>query len=105
MRSSAAFAGKSSAERRENLPPKRRSYLINHMAGPLLTTCSLQYITEKDGGLEWNRKMLDRIEAFDPALMRCLRKHFVGRISLLPGKAGRRFVIFLYRAGRKLARF
>jgi hypothetical protein len=51
-----------------------------------------------------NREMWQSIREFDPALYKRLRRNPLGRVSCLPGRAGERFLVFIYRAGRKLMR-
>ena len=79
--------------------------MINYCCAQLFTTCSLQFIENTDRSRRMNREMWQAIRDFDPALYKRLRRSLLGRLCCLPGRAGERLVIFLYRTGRKVIRF
>ena len=81
-----------------------RRYMMNYCAGQLMTVSSLQFIQNTEESHRMNRDMWQRIHDFDPALYRHLRRHPLGFLSCLPGRAGENILIFFYRAGRKLIR-
>ena len=87
------------------LPKHLRNYLINNACGQLFTTCALQFIANTEQSRGMNRELWQTIRDFDPALYRKLRRNPLGRVTCLPGKAGERFLVFLYRMGRKMIKF
>ena len=80
-------------------------YMLNNAAGQLFTTSALQFIDGHKRGEELNTRMWDTIHSFDPDLYKALRRNPIGFFSTLPGKAGKRFLVFLYRSGRKMMSF
>ena len=88
----------------KTLPVKLRRYMLSNLAGQLFTTSSLQYMSGEEG-LKQNRRMWERIRSFDPALCAALRRHPLGRFTVLPGKAGRGLLVAAYRFGRRMIRF
>ncbi len=94
-----------SMEELNRMPKHLREYLINNACGQLFTTCALQFIenTERSHGM--NRELWQTIRDFDPALYRRLRRNPLGRVTCLPGRAGEKFLVFLYRMGRKMIKF
>ena len=94
-----------SMEELNRMPKHLRGYLINNACGQLFTTCALQFIenTERSHGM--NRELWQAIRDFDPALYRRLRRNPLGRVTCLPGRAGEKFLVFLYRTGRKMIKF
>ena len=89
----------------EKLPRHLRNYMINNLAGQLCTTSALQFIDGTEKGLEMNRHMWQRIKDFDIRLYKRLRRNPLGRMTVLPGKIGRKLLVFGYRMGRKLIQF
>ena len=92
-------------EELKQLPRHLRNYMINNACGQLFTTCALQFIEDSERSHRMNRELWEAIRAFDPALYRRLRRNPLGRVSCLPGRAGERFLVFVYRTGRKMIRF
>ena len=88
----------------EQLPKRLGSYMINNTCGQLFNVCALQFIEDSERSHRMNREMWQSIREFDPALYKRLRRNPLGRVSCLPGRAGERFLVFIYRAGRKLMR-
>ena len=78
---------------------------MNNACGQLFTTCALQFIEDTDRSHRMNRELWQAIRDFDPALYRHLRRNPLGRVTCLPGRAGERFLVFVYRTGRKMIRF
>ena len=89
----------------EKLPKHLRNYMINNLAGQLCTTSALQYIDGSERALEMNRHMWQRIKDFDERLYKRLRRNPLGRMTVLPGKWGRKLLVFGYKTGRKLIKF
>ena len=94
-----------SLEELNTLPRHLRNYLINNACGQLFTTCALQFIEDTDRSHRMNRELWQAIKDFDPALYKRLRRNPLGRVTCLPGRAGERFLVFVYRTGRKIIRF
>jgi glycosyltransferase involved in cell wall biosynthesis len=92
-------------EELNRVSPKLRKYMINNVCGQLFTNCALHFIEDSERSRRMNRELWQAIEAFDPALYRRLRRNPLGRVSCLPGRAGERFLVFVYRFGRKMIRF
>ncbi len=92
-------------EELEKLPRNLRTYMINNACGQLFTTCALHYIEDTDRSRRMNRELWQGIREFDPALYRRLRRNPLGRVTCLPGRAGERFLVFVYRLGRRMIRF
>ena len=92
-------------EEMKSLPRHLRSYMINNACGQLFTTCALQFIEDSERSHRMNRELWQAIRDFDPALYKRLRRNPLGRLSCLPGRAGERFLVFVYRTGRKMIRF
>ena len=92
-------------EELNRLPKHLRGYLINNACGQLFTTCALQFIEDSDRSHRMNRELWQAILDFDPALYRRLRRNPLGRVTCLPGRAGERLLVFIYRFGRKMIRF
>lgn len=82
-----------------------RKYMINNACGQLFTNCALHFIEDSERSHRMNRELWQTILDFDPALYRRLRRNPLGRVSCLPGRAGERFLVFIYRLGRKMIRF
>ena len=82
-------------------PKNLRNYMINSCCGQLFTTCSLQQIDGTERGLGMYRDLWQTIRDFDPALYRRLRRNPLGRMTCLPGRLGKRILVFGYRFGRK----
>ena len=78
--------------------------MMNNLAGQLFTTSAIQYLSGEDG-VQKNREMWEHIRTFDPVLFKKLRSHPLGSFTVLPGKAGRRVLVFAYKTGRKMIRF
>ncbi len=85
-------------------PKKLRRYMMNNLAGQLFTTSAVQYLSG-ESGVQKNREMWERIRTFDPVLFKKLRSHPLGFFTVLPGRAGRRLLVFAYQTGRKMIRF
>ena len=94
-----------SLEELNRLPKHLRTYLINNACGQLFTTCALQFIENTDRSRRMNRELWQAILDFDPALYRRLRRNPLGRVTCLPGRAGERFLVFIYRFGRRMIKF
>ena len=94
-----------SMEELNKLPRHLRNYLLNNACGQLFTTCALQFIEDTDRSHEMNRDLWQTIRDFDLALYKRLRRNPLGRVTCLPGRAGERFLVFVYRTGRKMIRF
>lgn len=92
-------------EELNRVSPHLRKYMINNVCGQLFTNCALHFIENSERSLRMNRELWQAIHDFDPALYRRLRNSILGRLSCLPGRGGRRFLVFLYRLGRKMIRF
>ena len=92
-------------EELNRVSPKLRKYMINNACGQLFTTCALQFIENSERSRRMNRELWQAILDFDPALYRRLRRNPLGRVTCLPGRAGERFLVFVYRTGRKMIRF
>ena len=92
-------------EELKRLPRHLCAYMINNACGQLFTTCALQFIEDSERSHRMNRELWAAIRTFDPALYRRLRRNPLGRVSCLPGRAGERFLVFVYRIGRKMIRF
>ena len=91
-------------EELNRVSPHLRKYMLNNAGGQLFTNCALQFIEDSEQSHRMNREMWQSIREFDPALYKRLRRNPLGRVSCLPGRAGERFLVFIYRAGRKLMR-
>ncbi len=89
----------------EKLPKHLRNYMINNLAGQLSTTSALQFIDGSERALDMNRHMWQRIREFDERLYHRLRRNPLGMMTILPGKIGRKILVFGYRTGRKLIKF
>ena len=92
-------------EELNRVSPKLRKYMINNACGQLFTNCALHFIENSERSHRMNRELWQAIDEFDPALYRRLRRNPLGRVSCLPGRAGERFLVFIYRTGRKMIRF
>lgn len=92
-------------EELNRVSPRLRKYMINNACGQLFTNCALQFIEDSERSHRMNREMWQEIKDFDPALYRRLRRNPLGRVSCLPGRFGERFLVFIYRFGRKMIRF
>ena len=91
-------------EELNRVSPHLRKYMLNNAGGQLFTNCALQFIEDSEQSHRMNREMWQSIREFDPALYKRLRRNPLGRVSCLPGRAGERFLVFIYRVGRKLMR-
>lgn len=90
----------------EKLPRHLRNYMINNLAGQLCTTSALQFIDgTQERGLKMNRHMWQRIKDFDIRLYKRLRRNPLGMMTVLPGKIGRKLLVWGYKTGRKLIKF
>jgi len=87
------------------LPKHLRKYLMNNACGQLFTTCSLEFIENSERSRRLNRELWDAIREFDPELYKALRRNPLGRVTCLPGRIGERFLVLVYRTGRKMIRF
>ena len=92
-------------EELNRVSPKLKQYMINNACGQLFTNCALHFIENSERSRKMNRDLWEAIRAFDPALYRRLRRNPLGRVSCLPGRAGERFLVFIYRFGRRMIRF
>lgn len=91
-------------EELNRVSPTLRRYLINNASGQLFTNCALQFIEDSERSHRMNQEMWQAILEFDPALYRRLRRNPLGRAACLPGRAGERFLVFIYRFGRRIMR-
>jgi glycosyltransferase involved in cell wall biosynthesis len=89
----------------EALPKSLCGYMLNNCAGMLATTSALQFIAETEESLSMNRHMWQAILDFDEALYTKLRSNLLGRVTVLPGAAGRRTLVSGYRFVRKIIQF
>lgn len=87
------------------LPRHLRNYMLNNAAGQLFTTSALQYIDGHEHGEQCNRHMWKTIHDYDPALYKKLRHNPIGMITILPGKVGRKLLVWAYRTGRRAIQF
>ena len=87
------------------LPKCLCGYMLNNCAGMLVTTSALQFIADNEASMAMNHHMWQSIRTFDEALYQKLRTNLLGRITLLPGAAGRRTLVHGYRFVRKLIQF
>ena len=87
------------------LPRHLRSYMLNNAAGQLFTTSALQFIDGHERGERCNQHMWKTIYDFDPALYKALRHNLLGMTTVLPGKLGRKLLVFAYRFGRRMIQF
>lgn len=94
-----------SLEELNRMPRHLRNYLINNACGQLFTTCALHYIEDTDSSHRMNLELWQAILSFDPALYRRLRRNPLGRLTCLPGRAGEKFLVLVYKTGRKMIRF
>ena len=92
-------------EELNRVSPRLRRYMINNACGQLFTNCALQFIEDSERSHRMNRELWQAIRDFDPALYRRIRRNPLGRVSCLPGRFGERFLVFIYRFGRKLIKF
>ncbi|MBR6966817.1 MAG: glycosyltransferase [Clostridia bacterium] len=91
-------------EELNRLPKHLRGYMINNCCGQLFNICALQFIEDSERSHRMNRELWQTIRDFDPELYRRIRRNPLGRVTCLPGRAGERFLVFLYRFGRKMIR-
>lgn len=89
----------------QTLPKQQRDYMISNVAAQLLCVFSLQFIENTPESLSSNKKVWQTIESFDPQLCRRLKRTPACAVTLIPGRLGRRFVVFIYRLGHKIAHF
>ncbi len=89
----------------EQLPKRLGSYMINNTCGQLFNVCALQFIEDSERSHRMNREMWQTVRDFDPALYKRLRRNPLGRVTCLPGRAGERLLVFLFRFGRKMLKF
>ena len=87
------------------LPKQQGDYMISNVAAQILCVCSLQFIQNTPESLRNNEKLWADIDAFDSALCRRLKRTPACAVTRIPGRAGRRFVVFIYRLGHKIAHF
>ncbi len=87
------------------LPRHLRNYMLNNAAGQLFTTSALQFIDEKGRGHAFHEHMWKTIYDFDPELYKKLRHNLIGMTTVLPGKLGKKILVFFYRTGRKMISF
>ena len=83
------------------LPKPLRRYMINNCCGQLSTTCSLQCMDGERGAAMYDA-LWKRIRDFDPALYRALRRNLLGRCTCLPGKAGKRLLVWGYQISQNI---
>ncbi len=91
-------------EELKKLPRHLCSYMINNCCGQLFNICALQFIEDSERSHQMNRELWQTIRDFDPELYKRLRRNPLGRVTCLPGRIGERFLVFLYRAGRRMIR-
>ncbi len=89
----------------KQLPKHLRTYMLNNACGQLFTTCALQFIEDTDRSRQMNRELWQEIREFDLPLYKRLRRNPLGRVTCLPGRAGERFLVFIYRFGRRMIKF
>ena len=89
----------------KQLPKHLRTYMLNNACGQLFTNCALHFIEDSERSHRMNRELWQAIHDFDPALYKRLRRNPLGRVSCLPGRAGERFLVWVYRFGRKMITF
>ena len=89
----------------ERQPKQLRDYMINNVVGQIWSLSALHFIADTPESLAMNRKMWQDIRDFDEGLYRRLWRHPVGVTTHLPGKLGRKILVFAYRAGRKVMNF
>lgn len=85
-------------------PKRLRQYMLNNTCGQISTTSAMQF-ESSDEGLRLNKEMWDRIKAFDEDLYHAVRRNPLGATAVLPGKLGRKLLVWGYKAGRKLIKF
>ena len=86
----------------ETLPRHLRQYMINNVCGQLSSASVLHFLAEPEKGLPMNRKMWQTIRDFDPALCRRYRRNPLGWSCILPGRPGRKTLLFFFRVGQKM---
>ncbi len=83
------------------LPPHLRGYMLSFLSGQLLNVCVLHERAAEGRGPELNRKMWERIRAFDPELYRRLRRHPSAAVMASAGPAVRKIAYTVSRAAQK----
>ena len=92
-------------EELQKLPKRLGDYMITNTCGQLFNVCALQFMEDSERSHRMNREMWQAVRDFDPALYKRLRRHPLGRVTCLPGRAGERFLVFIFRFGRKMLKF
>lgn len=89
----------------EQQPRHLRKYMLSNAAGQLFTTCALLFIANTPESLQANKELWQTIYDHDPRLYHALRRTPTGMTTILPGRLGRAFLVFLYRTGQKMISF
>ena len=87
------------------LPRHLRNYMLNNASGQLFTTSALQFIDGHERGEKMNQHMWQTIYDYDPALYKALRHNLLGMTTVLPGKLGKKLLVWAYRIGRRAIQF
>lgn len=89
----------------QGLPRSLRSYMISFASGQILAVSLLHEMAHNAEAAELNRRMWDRIHAFDPELYRRIRRHPSAAVIALPGPRLRRAVYHICQFFRKCVGF
>ena len=88
-------------EQIRQLPPHLRDYMISFLSGQVLAVSVLHEMAGNDRSRELHKAMWEEIQAFDPALCRCLRRHPTAAVMTSCGPAVRRLAYHVSRFAQK----
>lgn len=85
--------------------PRKRQYMFNYFEIITAVTSILLIRSQTDENLEKKRQLWDFIRSYNEGIYNKLRYGFLGQLMNLPGKAGRRIAIILYKMSQKVVGF
>ena len=89
----------------ERQPKQLCDYMISNVMAQIWSLSALHFIADTPESLAMNRKMWQDIRDFDEGLYQRLWRSPVGVTTHLPGKLGRKTLVFAYRLGRRVMHF
>ena len=80
-------------------------YMLSYLSMMMTISSVLLLIPGTDENIRKKEELWEFVRDYDPALYRRLRYHFLGTVTCLPGRAGQKFTVRLYRIARNIYKF
>ena len=90
---------------KDSIGRKRRNYMMNYLNMIMMVSTVMFSVDGSDAALEKKKNMWLLLKQTDKKVYNRLRRSLFGIVSHLPGKSGRKFLIWAYRQSQKIYGF